>query len=208
VKHFVPFAVIAPSEDVDFDVFPQLFDVLFPLAVRFAVGNHGGHQFLLFLLPSGNFSFVQHQLASRFFHSDLRFFHRFGCRRFGADPPVQERNVRVHPVGHGPVEVVSVSGDVHWLNGWRRFLREEDEPLVRLAIENWPFSQPKFVVEIEDDGVVGVEWPARILMRTVDDFAVADWASVLDKSVVPSAENSHLGSPRRVPEEDRFDFRR
>lgn len=133
----------------------------------------------------------------------------FACRwrrPFRPDPPVRERNVRVQPVGHGPVEIVGVSRDVHRLVGRWRFDGEEDKSLVRLTLEMWPFGQPKFVVEVEDDGIEGAERTVRILIRAIDNFAVADWAFLLNESVVSRPENGHLRSSGPIPKENRFYF--
>ena len=124
---------------------------------------------------------------------------------FRPDPSVQQPDVRVQPVSHGPVEIVSVFGDVHRLVRWRGFQGEEDKALVGPALKVWPFGQPKFVVEVEDNGVVRVERTLRILVGAVDNFTVADWASVLDESVVSRPENRHLGSSGPIPKENRLD---
>jgi hypothetical protein len=79
---------------------------------------------------------------------------------------------------------------------------------VGLTLEMWPFGQPKFVVEVEDDGIEGAEWTVRILMRAIDNFTIADWAFLLNESVVASPENGHLRSSGSIPKENRFDFGR
>lgn len=124
------------------------------------------------------------------------------------DSAVNERNVGIESVGHGPIENVDELTHVEKRSQrWRSFLREEDDALTCIAFVCWELGhhqlagREEFVVEDDDDGVVTLD---GALGSIVDDFAASVETIVIDERILSLAEDEGFHPARAAPQQNAF----
>lgn len=187
--------------NIHVDVLGQAFGVGFTLALSVAVGDHPGDCFRLVVFLRFHYDAGSFPIKIDLFRVQRT------VSTYWNDSTVNERNVGIESVGHGPIENVDELTHVEKRSQrWRSFLREEDDALTCIAFV-WELGhhqltrREEFVVEHHDDGVVTLD---GALGSIVNDFAASVETIVFGERILSLAENEGFYSARAAPQQNGF----